>query len=389
MTMPDEEHILAEIKANLAEGDLVKARLVVASLAGQREELQQAVIEELTKADSAIAIPVLGNMLDLRIGDLSVSRLDIAATTALKVLEDWKPFADLSVDAQIHVSTALGDTHDARALRPLRQLLNAAPDSANLRFTVYEALSKIHMRASGYMLAAGLEDRDASVRVAAARAIEKNLDDNLKDGLLNMMRNPAPTPEHIVSAIAQAGAMGTLEAMLSNDTFARLLGIYLEKTPDHDLMEKLSPILNRSERRNLAAMVDTFLAATETLERPLIYAVDDSPMILRMYRAALSAPHCTVKTFENPFEALEWVDKEKPDLLFTDLNMPEIDGIELASTLRSGDHADDFPIVMVTTQSYGDDIERAMHSGVDSFVQKPFKSEDLVDVINELTDYSI
>jgi CheY-like chemotaxis protein len=74
--------------------------------------------------------------------------------------------------------------------------------------------------------------------------------------------------------------------------------------------------------------------------------------------------------------------------MFTDLNMPEIDGIELTSTLRSNSSVDDFPIVMVTTQSMGKDIERAFNAGVDSFIEKPFTQDQLAEAISDLTNFS-
>ncbi len=245
------------------------------------------------------------------------------------------------------------------------------------------------MQAGGYMLAAGLEDDDALVRVAAARAIEKNLSPALAAGIINMMAEPEPLPSRIVEAVARAGALDSIEALLADDAFARLLGEYLERVNEAEFMAKLSPILFKTGRQSLLAQVGAALSESDDSHLPLIYAVDDSKTVLRMFQAALGQLSCRIKLFENPFEAIEWVDQSPPDLLFTDLNMPEIDGIELTSTLRSNPNHTDFPIVMVTTQSYGEDIERALNSGVDSFIQKPFTAEALAEAINELTEFTV
>lgn len=387
--MSDERHLMAELRANLDGGDLLKARLVLRSLAGQRQELQREALAVLCQQPPAVALPLFGALLDLRIGDLGIARAEIAAQAARALLDNDLQPRELSDDAMIHLATALGNSADARAPRPLRRLLTAGATSANLRFTVYEALSRLPVSGGGYMLAAGLEDPEASVRIAAARAVEKNLDATLAAGLRNLLQRPPPLPDHIVGAVCQAGAMNTLEALLDDERFANSLAHYLEQAPDRELMTQLLPLLARSRRRDLAALVATALEADDIAERPLIYAVDDSTMILRMYRAALANVHCTLRVFDNPFEALEWVSREAPDLLFTDLNMPGLDGIELTSTLRSGSQAEDFPIIMVTTQSEGADTARARHSGVDQVIEKPFRGEDLVAAINELTDYSV
>jgi len=384
--MITETELLDELRGSLARGDLVKARVVVGSLAGQRPELQRTVLEQLDRCAAVLAIPLLGTLLDQRIGDLSISRTEIAEVAAAKALQTPSLLQTVSNDACIQIVTVLGDSGDERALRCLRRLLISEPASANLRFTIYDALGKLPLRAGGYILAAGLEDPELSVRVAAARAIEKNLDDTLRQGLINLLHEAEPAGTRLVTAVAQAGAMQVIEALLADDQFTRLLADHLERAPDSDFIERLRPLLERQGRAALLALVDRYLASVDEEGHPLIYAVDDSMTVLRMYRAALAATGCVVRVFENPFEAVERAIKSPPDLLFTDLNMPEINGIELASTLRSNAQIADFPIVMVTTQGQGVDIDLALNSGIDAFIQKPFSARQLIEVINALTD---
>ncbi|MEM1145066.1 MAG: response regulator [Pseudomonadota bacterium] len=384
-----EEDFLAELNANLAEGDKVKANLVAANLAGQSEKLQSDVLDVLRRWDTDLAVPVLGTMLDLTIGSLAISRTTIAGVAAEKIIESPKAIDDLSEDAQIHVVTVIGENGDERGLKPLRRLLIAEPESVNLRFTVYEALSKLPMRAGGYVLASGLEDKEISVRVAAARAVEKNLSDTLTDGIKNMLANPEPVPQELVAALCQGGSIETIKALLPDDRFVKLLAEFAEKNPDPEFLSQLRKPLAKANRHALLSLVDSFLEAQANVKGPLIYVVDDSHTVLRMYRAALGTLACSIRAFENPFEAIEWAEKEPPDLVFTDLNMPEIDGIELASTLRSNASLPDFPIIMVTTQAQGADLERAFNSGVDDYIQKPFKAESLVEKIAEFTEYDL
>jgi len=387
--MISEQEFIDELRANLLEDDLVKATLVARHLGGQSPRLQNQILRMLADWQAPISVPVLGTILDLPIGALSVSRSDIAALVIDKVIADHATMVTLSEDAIIQVVTVMGESGDERCLRPLRRLLINEGNSANLRFTVYEAVSKLPMRAGAYILAAGLEDDEASVRVAAARAIEEHLTDSLCDGVRNMLGNPPPTPGYIASAASQAGALRLLEALLADERFLRPFADYLEAHPDVEFMRQIDPLLARSGRTALERLVSTFISKTEAATGPLIYAVDDSKTVLRMYRAALNSLACRLKVFENPFEAIEWAEKEPPDLLFTDLNMPEIDGVELASTLRCNAKLPDFPIVMVSTQSFGEDLQRAFNSGVDSYIQKPFRTVALVDAINELTDFKL
>lgn len=381
--------LLTELADNYNNRDPLKARLVVESVAGESADQQQAVVALLSEYPPEFAVPLLGTLLDLPLRDLAIDRFQIASHTARQLMAEPQMMVMLTRDAQIHAITALGEMNDERALKPLRSLLVSEPVSPNVRFTIYESLSKLPMQAGGYMLAAGLQDEDGLVRVAAARAIEKNLSDSLAAGIINMMSDEEPLPTQIVEAVARAGALKTLEALLASDRFAEILQVYLRDNGEAEFLAELSPILYKAGRQSLLAQVGAALSETDDTDLPLIYAVDDSKTVLRMFQAALGQMGCRIRLFENPFEAIEWVNKEPPDLLFTDLNMPEMDGIELTSTLRSDPGNPDFPIVLVTTQSQGEDVDRAFNCGVDSFIQKPFSADQLAGAINDLTDHTV
>ena len=76
--------------------------------------------------------------------------------------------------------------------------------------------------------------------------------------------------------------------------------------------------------------------------------------------------------FEFPEAALEWLAKEQPAFVLTDLNMPEISGIELTEKIRKLYSAEQLPVVMVTTQSDIQDHEAATSAGVNDILKKPF-----------------
>ena len=81
--------------------------------------------------------------------------------------------------------------------------------------------------------------------------------------------------------------------------------------------------------------------------------------------------------FEFPAGALEWLAKEKPALVLTDLNMPEISGIELTKRIRTLYPIEALPVIMVTTQSDVQDHEAAAAAGVNSILIKPFNAQTL------------
>ena len=122
----------------------------------------------------------------------------------------------------------------------------------------------------------------------------------------------------------------------------------------------------------------------EQTVRPKIVAVDDSRMILNIYKATLHELGYDPVLFEFPASALEWLQTEKPLMVLTDLNMPHITGIQLAKRIREKYTEKLLPIIMVTTQNEHQDNEEAYTAGVNAIVHKPFNSKSLSAAIGRL-----
>jgi CheY-like chemotaxis protein len=115
-----------------------------------------------------------------------------------------------------------------------------------------------------------------------------------------------------------------------------------------------------------------------------VFAVDDSRMILNIYRGILHSLGCESTLFEFPAKALAAVNADPPEVIFTDLNMPHINGIELIRQVRATYDKNILPIVMVTTQNETQDNEAAYAAGVNAILHKPFTAEDLSRVLTDL-----
>ena len=100
-------------------------------------------------------------------------------------------------------------------------------------------------------------------------------------------------------------------------------------------------------------------------------------MILNIYKATLHELGFEPVVFEFPAGALEWLEDEKPELLLTDLNMPEISGIQLTEGIRKKYSSEELPVIMVTTQGDVQDHEAAKTAGVDDILIKPFNADTL------------
>jgi two-component system chemotaxis response regulator CheY len=117
----------------------------------------------------------------------------------------------------------------------------------------------------------------------------------------------------------------------------------------------------------------------------VIITVDDSSTMRRIIKNTLNKiGFPNVLEAEHGLEGLEVLAKNKVDLIITDWNMPEMDGLTFVKTLRSKDEFKEVPILMVTTEAAKEDILTALRSGVNNYVVKPFTPETLQEKIFKL-----
>ena len=81
------------------------------------------------------------------------------------------------------------------------------------------------------------------------------------------------------------------------------------------------------------------------------------------------------------FEALKILPQKSFDLIMTDINMPDINGLELARFVKTNADYKDIPLIIISTEGSEKDRERGMQLGADEYVIKPFKPEQLQKLI--------
>ena len=116
-----------------------------------------------------------------------------------------------------------------------------------------------------------------------------------------------------------------------------------------------------------------------------VLVVDDSITVRKVTERLLSRHHMRVRTARDGLEALEALEAERPDILLLDIEMPRMDGFELAERLRNSERWRDLPIIMISSRSGQRQRERASRLGVDRFLSKPYQEAVLVAQIEALT----
>lgn len=276
-------------------------------------------------------------------------------------------------DFLIHTLNVLGDIGDESAIVPIRKLLDMMPKSANVRFAAYEALALLPLKKGAYTLTAGLSDPEDHVCIAAARAIDRNFSSILGVGIRNLLQGPEEEAKHIVKTIVNTQVDKIFLNLADDETFQKLALYYLPHT-HKDIREHYINLLVGAGKKNFAVK---FESDDEHVSRQKVVAVDDSRMILNIYKATLHELGYDPVLFEFPASAVDWLQEEKPLMVLTDLNMPEITGVQLTQKIRERYASDELPIIMVTTQNEVKDNEAAKAAGVDAILQKPFNAKSL------------
>jgi len=110
-----------------------------------------------------------------------------------------------------------------------------------------------------------------------------------------------------------------------------------------------------------------------------ILVVDDSAVMRKMIKRTIKLSGVEVAQFyeaANGKEGLKVLEKNRMDILFVDINMPVMDGMEMLKRVRKQDSLKELPIFVVSTESNEGRVEKIDCPGV-RFVHKPFTPEDL------------
>lgn len=103
-----------------------------------------------------------------------------------------------------------------------------------------------------------------------------------------------------------------------------------------------------------------------------VLVVDDSTTIRKMVMYALRTAGLRVITARDGLEALELLAGQQPDLIITDLNMPRLDGFGLVQAIRKDRAYKEVPIIILSSRTGDEDVDRGLESGATAFLPKPF-----------------
>lgn len=183
----------------------------------------------------------------------------------------------------------------------------------------------------------------------------------------------------------------------SLDVVIKGLGHYIGKIPGYIGATILgdgtvTPVLDVPELLRIPAYSVTGILpeAVETIEPlsilPTVLVVDDSLSQRRALEQLLSDAGYRVQSARDGIEATELLKSFKPNVLLTDLEMPRMNGIELASHIRTQNKIKNLPVIMITSRTTQKHRQMAEEAGVDAYFTKPVRDEELLMKMQSLMD---
>jgi chemosensory pili system protein ChpA (sensor histidine kinase/response regulator) len=147
----------------------------------------------------------------------------------------------------------------------------------------------------------------------------------------------------------------------------------------------LAPLVRRIEALREAGgeVVYAPPAPPERRRQPLVMVVDDSITMRKVTTRVLERAELDVVTAKDGLDAVEKLQERIPDLMLLDIEMPRMDGYELATYMKNDSRLKAVPIIMITSRTGEKHRQRALEIGVERYLGKPYQELDLLQQVQE------
>ncbi len=256
----------------------------------------------------------------------------------------------------------------------------------NIRHTIYETLGKMPSVKNRICLLNGLGEKDNSTLIAVVSSLDKQLDKKTGDALKKLLTTATSQSKRLIYAVVSSRALNIFEALYQEEQLAEHIIDIIGRSSDPDLIATFCKKLKQIGTTRAKDDFERLTGFSEEISKGQrqILVVDDSESMLFFFRSVLSAKGTTIETAENGKKALDLLEAGKAyDLIFADINMPIMDGIELTREIRSNPTLERTPVVIVTAESDDSQIALSKQAGADGILKKPLSVAELKEKAKE------
>lgn len=160
-----------------------------------------------------------------------------------------------------------------------------------------------------------------------------------------------------------------------------VIRIVMQRMQEAKVKQERMEALDKGLKLDFADEAKTLKRVEVDEPKAKILAVDDEEIILDSFRKILVLAGFSVDTVERGSEALTLIQKNEYDFVFTDLKMPEMDGVEVAKAVKH--LRPDIDVIVITGYATIETAVETMKYGAMDYVQKPFTEDELVEFVNK------
>ena len=165
-----------------------------------------------------------------------------------------------------------------------------------------------------------------------------------------------------------------------------LATVYGEQARQYSALQAQKDALEASA---VAQGVPVAAPVTTTSRIPLVLVVDDSITVRRVTQRLLQREGYRVALAADGLQALERLQEERPVVVLSDIEMPRMDGFDLARNIRGDDRLKDLPIIMITSRIAEKHKEHAQTLGVNHYLGKPYSEEELLSLVRHYVEVPV
>ena len=268
-------------------------------------------------------------------------------------------------------------------------LLNAVLDQngsldINFKFAIYEALGRIPSVRSFIGLADGLKEPDEMVMMAVVTGLNDLCNPGIIKVLNELFDEGGAQANLVLQTIVTGHAAKIFKAVYTADNHGNDLIETIINSGDKDAVEFFTAELEKIDTDIAQADIKRLSLVESAAAHRKIVAADDSRAMLFFYKGVAADLGLELVTARDGKEALDYFQSATDiDMLITDMNMPNMDGIELTKELRKMPQWEKLPILMATTESEKTQADLATAAGVNGFLSKPFGKEDFKNKVTQ------
>lgn len=138
--------------------------------------------------------------------------------------------------------------------------------------------------------------------------------------------------------------------------------------------------MNKNSRITTNSRTIRVSTKTDVKSAPLILVAEDEDSNYELVKIVLSKRYRLVRAI-NGIEAVTFCEDERPDLILMDIRMPDMNGLDATRIIKEVNH--DIPIVALSAYAFDENMREAKAAGCDEFLAKPFRVEDLLDMVQK------